>query len=117
MIDFDHDIAKSKHVIDALVTRAKVVMHNVANANTPGYKAYRVRFEESLREASERSGGVRDVTHEVYRDESGQSGANNVSTFEEFALLEKVKTMHDLYTRRAHGYFKKLNQAIRGSGG
>ncbi len=116
MIDFDGDIAKSKHVIDALVTRAKVVMHNVANANTPGYKTYRVKFEELLREASDRGGDVKDVTAEVYRDESGHPDANNVSTFEEFALLEKVKTMHDIYTRRARGYFSKLNKAIRGSG-
>ncbi len=117
MIDFDKDIAQSRHVIDALVTRAKVVMHNITNANTPGYKAHRVRFEEMLRDAHDGGGKTADVTHEVIRDESGAPGANNVSTFEEFALLEKVKTLHDIYTRKTRGYFRKLNNAISGHGG
>jgi len=80
MIDFeDGSLALAKRQLAALDLRAKVVLHNIANQNTPGYKRYDVSFEERMREASQSADARRDVEPVVLRDESGAPGINNVS--------------------------------------
>lgn len=116
MIDFVGDTAATHRVLDALSARTKVAMHNVANANTPGFKAYRVRFEELLQKAHQSGGDPGEVQPEVYRDQSGELTENNVDLMDELAMLDKVRLVHDLFTRRAAGYFSHLNAAIRGRG-
>jgi flagellar basal-body rod protein FlgB len=114
MIDFDKGLDVGARVLDATATRTKVILHNIANQNTPGYKAYRVSFESQLRDAHEQGRDLADVHPVVMRDESGTPGQNNVSLQEELALLEKVTMLHELFTRRVGGYFRHLNKAIRG---
>ena len=95
-------------------TAMDTIGHNLANQNTPGFKRYRVQFEDLLRnaQAAGESGG--DVKPIIYRDESGAPGANNVSVMDELAILNKVQLMNDVFTRRAAGYFNNLNKAIKG---
>lgn len=116
MIDFGSGVGFTHRVLDALDVRAKVVLHNLANQNTPGYKRFRVRFEELLRAAHERGEDQAQVRPIVERDLSGPPGLNNVSPMEELALLEKVRLLQDIFTRRAGGYFSHLNKAIYGRG-
>ncbi|SMB93961.1 flagellar basal-body rod protein FlgB [Thermanaeromonas toyohensis ToBE] len=40
-----------RKVLEAAALRQRVIAHNLANANTPGFKRYYVTFEESLRRA------------------------------------------------------------------
>ena len=117
MIDFDRGLGISMRVLDATAVRTRVILHNIANQHTPGYKRYQVRFEELLRDAQAAGKHGSEVHPEVVRDESGPPGENNVSVIEELALLEKVALIHDLFTRRAGGYFSHLNKAIIGRGG
>ncbi len=116
MIDFDKGLGVTPRVLDAISVRAKVVLHNIANQHTPGFKRYTVSFEERLREAGEQGGKLSDVYPVVERDDSGDPDENNVSIVEELALLDKVNLMHDVFARRAGGYFAVLNKAIRGQG-
>lgn len=116
MFDFIGDTDSTQRVLDGLVTRSKVILHNLANQNTPGYKAYRVRFEELLRKAADSGKPLGEVRPEVFRDNSGDPGVNNVSAMEELAILDKVRILHDVFTRRAAGYFRHMNAAIRGRG-
>ena len=116
MIDFRGDLGVTQRVLDAVAVRTKVILHNIANQNTPGYKRYMVTFEDRMREAHAAGKDVADVHPVVERDESGPAGENNVSVIEELALLEKVKMVHEIFTRRAGGYFSHLNKAIRGHG-
>lgn len=39
--------------LDGVAARQRVTAHNIANANTPGYKRYILSFEASLKEALE----------------------------------------------------------------
>jgi len=110
----DLDLGVTQQVLDALAARSKVVMHNIANQNTPGYKRYRVQFEELMRDAHAAGRDGSEVTPRIVRDESGPPGVNNVSIMEEMALLGKVSLLHDVFSRRAAGYFNHMNQAIRG---
>ncbi len=110
----DVNLGVTQSVLDALATRSKVVLHNIANQNTPGYKRYRVRFEDLLRDAQAQGGRGDDVKAMVVRDESGPPGLNNVSVIEELSILNKVSLLHDVFSRRAASYFSHLNKAIRG---
>lgn len=112
MLDLDLGVTGS--VLDALAARTKVVLHNLANQNTPGYKSYRVQFEDLLRDAQAAGKSPGDVQPRIYRDTSGQPGANNVSVMDELAVLNKVSLLNDVFTRRAAGYFNHLNKAIKG---
>ncbi len=114
MIEVGQDTAFSHRVLDAIAMRSKVAMHNLANKNTPGYKRYVVRFEEQLREALEDEKGFREVRPMVERDESGSAGVNNVSEFDEIAIMEKTRALHEVFTKRIGGYFSGVNKAIRG---
>jgi flagellar basal-body rod protein FlgB len=113
-MDLTKDTAFAHRVLDALSLRSKVAMHNIANQNTPGYKRYFVTFEEQLRKASAEGKDVGKVYPEVQRDESGRDGVNNVSVYDELSILEKVKLLHEIFTRRAGGYFSDMNKAIFG---
>ena len=51
---------------------------------------------------------------QVQQDSSGRPGENNVSVYDELALIEKVKLLHEIFTKRAGGYFNHMNKAIFG---
>jgi flagellar basal-body rod protein FlgB len=114
MIDLGQDTAFAHRVLDAASVRSKVVMHNLANDSTPGFKRYVVEFEDELREALSAGGDAGDVFPRVSRDESGAEGVNNVSEFEEMAVLEKTRALHEIFTKRIGGYFTGMNKAIFG---
>jgi flagellar basal body rod protein FlgB len=114
MIDFDRETAFTRQLLDALTTRTKATLHNVANQHVPGFKRYEVRFEDMLREATARGEDPDLVTHEVARDTSGPPGQNNVVLMDELAILGKTQLLHDVMTRRAGSYFQNLNKAIFG---
>ena len=42
--------------MDGLALRAQVTAHNIANANSPGFRPQAVTFEEALREAAGKGG-------------------------------------------------------------
>jgi flagellar basal-body rod protein FlgB len=49
----DATMSATEYALRALAQRAEVTAHNVANANTPGFRASRVEFESALAEALE----------------------------------------------------------------
>lgn len=115
MIDLDGGVTGAlTQQLDALNLRAKVAMHNIANQNTPGFKRYYVTFEERLREAARSGDDPATVRAEVLRDTSGPAGMNNVSLIDEQTVLEKVRLMNEIVSRRLGGHFAKLNRAING---
>ena len=117
MIDFNNALGVTARVLDATATRAKVILHNIANQNTPGFKRFTVSFEERLRDAHEAGESGANVRTIVTRDESGPPGENNVNVQRELAMLEKVTLLNEMFARRAGGYFAHLKKAIRGGGG
>lgn len=43
-----------ERALDGVSIRQRVTAHNIANVDTPGYKRYRLSFEQSLKEAMSR---------------------------------------------------------------
>ena len=69
---------------------------------------------EELRKAAKSGDDLAEVYPVVRRDNSGPMDRNNVSSTDELALLQKVELMHELFSRRAGGYFSHINKAIYG---
>ncbi|MEK6623653.1 MAG: flagellar basal body rod protein FlgB [Bdellovibrionota bacterium] len=94
--------------------RQDLLSANVANAETPGYKAKRLEFEAALSRAldvdGERSmttqddrhydvggGGFANLEPEVYEDPNGivTENGNNVNVDQELALMAENKILYD----------------------
>ena len=107
--------------IDALATalnfrqmRQEILSSNIANSETPGYKAKRIDFEAALARAlnvdganlintnNDRhfdvgGGGISDVEPEIYEDPNGEvsENGNSVDREKEMALMAENKLMFD----------------------
>jgi flagellar basal-body rod protein FlgB len=55
---FSHQIQLTEKVLDLRLQRQNIVTGNIANVNTPGYKARRLEFEEKLQDALTRTQGA-----------------------------------------------------------
>ncbi|MCR4419879.1 MAG: flagellar basal body rod protein FlgB [Clostridia bacterium] len=117
--------------LDAFAVRQRVIAHNVANLNTPGYKKYRVRFEEELQEARRRSDLPLYRTHpqhldprrapeeaepEVVRETatSSRPDGNNVDLTEQMVQLAMNQFYYQLAAQSASGYLARLRLVITG---
>ena len=107
--------------IDALATalnfrqmRQEILSSNIANSETPGYKAKRIDFEAALARALNvegtnnintnnnrhfdvGGGGIEDIEPEIYEDPNGQisENGNTVDREKEMALMAENKLMYD----------------------
>lgn len=107
-------------LLDVAALRHQVASGNLANVNTPHYTRRRVRFEEALRKARDRSGGAdpRAIRPEVVEDSDGltRQGGNNVVLEEEIGLLRKTSLLYETFAK-AHAVEKTLLRvAMSGTG-
>ncbi|MFN8369467.1 MAG: flagellar basal body rod protein FlgB [Bacteriovoracaceae bacterium] len=94
--------------------RQELINSNIANADTPGYKAKRLDFEEALSTALNNdgsgsmdvndpkhfnvgNGGFANVQPEIYEDSNGvvSEDGNTVDRDAEMAAMAENKIMHD----------------------
>ena len=109
------------NTIDALATalnfrqmRQEIISSNIANSETPGYKAKRIQFEEalaraldvdgqnSLKTTSEKhfktgGGSIESASPEIYEDPNGEVSinGNTVDRDKEMALMAENKILYD----------------------
>ncbi|MFO7154119.1 MAG: flagellar basal body rod protein FlgB [Caldicoprobacter oshimai] len=116
--------------LDAAWLRNEVIAHNIANADTPGYKKYRVEFEEELKSAIEAStlkgkrtrakhleigaSSIDKVRPRVVRTGGTQmrEDGNNVDMDEEMTSLAKNVIMYNALVQKISGEFRKLKTVI-----
>lgn len=116
--------------LDASWLRNEVIAHNIANADTPGYKKYRVEFEEELKSALEAStlkgkrtrpkhldigaSSIDQVRPQVVRTDGTQmrEDGNNVDMDEEMTSLAKNAIMYNALVQKISGEFRKLKTVI-----
>lgn len=121
--------------LDGSSLRQKAIANNLANDDTPGYKAIEVSFEENLRKALRKGPGtelrlnvahprhiqilgrtnaVSDVQAEisVLEDVSFRNDGNSVDVDREMARLAKNEIYYDTVTRSLNEEFKILRLAI-----
>jgi flagellar basal-body rod protein FlgB len=120
--------------LNASWLRNEVIGNNIANVDTPGFKASRVRFEEVLAESVDSEGElemtVTDEGHirgsgaaafsrvepEIFTDEttSVRLDGNNVNIENEMVELAKNNIEYYATVSKMNSEFRKLNTAING---
>ncbi len=103
--------------LDASALRARIIAHNVANQNTPGYRRKDVRFEEFLARAAERGGGGRlfSVRPQVYEPPGGtvKPDGNNVVLEDEIALNAKNEILFQVVSQALRWRFSLYREALQ----
>lgn len=121
----------TQRAMDYLWEKQSVIANNVTNAETPGYKAKYVTFEQELRQKLEQAsaaGGSADpigrkamregilnsdiVTHEV--NETARLDGNGVNVTEQNVELSRAYIQYQLTTRAFADEMSRLRAAIRG---
>ncbi|MEM8923638.1 MAG: flagellar biosynthesis protein FlgB [Actinomycetota bacterium] len=95
-----------------LEAQRQATEHNIANVETPGFKARRVSFEESLRRAIER----RDLTgfgmSTTRSTAPTRIDGSNVDLEDELTSLELNGLQQSLMTSAVNDYFARIRTVI-----
>lgn len=77
-ISFENALGIHQHALEARVKRAEVLANNLANADTPGFKARDLDFQAMMQQAQDTMGGfAMSKTHEGHMDVSGGTGGDS----------------------------------------
>ncbi|MFP4460077.1 MAG: flagellar basal body rod protein FlgB [Candidatus Zixiibacteriota bacterium] len=105
--------------LDAQTKRQKTIAENIANINTPGYTAKRVRFEEILNKKRNRarlnSTSARHIpmSSANVKPEFEDTG-KDVDLDTEMGQLAKIQLLYSIETRSISQRFKMLKESISG---
>ncbi|WP_339805494.1 flagellar basal body rod protein FlgB [uncultured Marinobacter sp.] len=77
-ISFDSALGIHEQALNARSKRAEVLANNLANADTPGYKARDVDFKAMLDRASSQSAATMKRTHAAHIDDSRGAGSDDL---------------------------------------
>jgi flagellar basal-body rod protein FlgB len=105
-------------LLDVSELRAAVHAGNIANQNTPGYKARAVAFEDAFRQELDRRGGdaARQLQPTVYQPENTavDNDGNDVSMVHEVSQSTQNNMLYASYVAMMRGKFRVLTTAISG---
>ncbi|NLP29933.1 MAG: flagellar basal body rod protein FlgB [Clostridiales bacterium] len=99
--------------LDGTWQRQKAIANNIANHDTPGYKALRVSFEDTLVREIEKN-NVKDAKIRVYIDNSGTERAdgNNVNLDFENIEMAKAQLQYQYLIRSMTDMYSRLRYAV-----
>ncbi len=103
--------------LDATALRHKVISQNIANVNTPGYRAREVSFEGMLKRSLQNNAGNLDDADPLLQDTAGLESridGNNVDLDREIAELNKNSIMYETYTQLLATKISIMRSAITG---
>ena len=105
-----------EYALDALHRRSEVTAHNVANAETPGYLASKLSFEDQLRRAvaSGNVAGLGDPTVVASNAPIGASG-NNVNLEDEVVDMMKTNLLQNAMVEAFNFKTGLVKRAIQGA--
>lgn len=130
-----NNISLLKSALDASSMRQQVISNNIANAETPGYKAKRVEFENILQkhlsnQTSQFVGTQTDPRHLTIGQGRGipapqmvedtesviNNNGNNVDVDREMTEMGKNSLWYYMLTDRVTSHYNNLSYAIKGRG-
>ncbi len=101
--------------LTGLSTRQRALADDIANINTPGYRAHRVMFEDSLRDALT-SGGSPNVEPTVLRSlEPTQENGNNVNVDQASLQLIDTGLRYQFGVEALTAKFNLLRTSLKGT--
>lgn len=115
----------SRKVLDFVWQKQTVTMDNIANAETPGYKAKYVTFEDELKSkldyqsgktASDIRSTINSVEAQVHEsnDESTRADGNNVNVDVESMELAKAALKYEFLLKSYNDDLTRLRTVIKG---
>jgi flagellar basal-body rod protein FlgB len=119
MSEIGNEMAWLGSLLSSASARHRAVSANIANANTPGYRPLRVRFEETLRDMirSDRKVDLKKLAAlrpELHQAE-GIHAARGVEIDHEVMTLMKNQLAYDTYAAVLTMKMNQLKTAIRSS--
>jgi flagellar basal-body rod protein FlgB len=110
----DRVTAGIESALDSVSLRQRVTADNIANMDTPGFKAARVEFEKSL--AAAMNGGDPAQSKATVRasGDAANADGNNVNFAAEQAILVKDGLHFDALVAAINYKFSVLRTAIKG---
>jgi flagellar basal-body rod protein FlgB len=115
MLD-DVSINALHSAMDGLQTRARAISDDIANVNTPYYRARSVAFEDGLKRAIQSGDDPMTVLPQVvYSDTAPGLTGNNVDLDAETVLGAKTELSYELALRAAGDRFSLIRTAIKGA--
>lgn len=106
----------------AAAVRNDVIVHNISNANVPGFKKKAVKFESHLRDALASSGSLEDIDFNqlkptIQREHGGYQhrlDGNNVDIETEMAALYQNSAKYDGLVSGVINNYKRINLVLTG---
>jgi flagellar basal-body rod protein FlgB len=113
---FDDVTSQALHVaLSGLSLRQRVSANNIANLSTPGFRAGKVKFENSLQAALSAGGSPTDVAPTVGQSlEPTQLNGNNVNLDEETLSSVDTGLRYQLALRAMDGKFGLISDVVKG---
>jgi flagellar basal-body rod protein FlgB len=118
-----------ERALDAAWLRNEIISHNIANADTPGYKKYQVRFEDELKAAMANritgkktrdkhmdigTASINEVAPRIERSDYTKMRVdeNNVDMDIEMANLAKNTIIYNTLIQKISGDFRRIKNVI-----
>lgn len=100
--------------LEASSLRHRVLSHNIANINTPGFKRSRVEFEAQMALALQKGRSPDSVRPEVVMEgqTTGRLDGNNVDIEGEMTRLALNQIWYGAMTRQISDHFARLRSVI-----
>lgn len=98
--------------LDGLSARQRAIADNIANVNTPGYKAKRIDFEDALRASVARRDGHVKATGRESLDPTRLDGNNVNLDVETLSNIQAVLS-YQFATQAVNGQFSSIRTALR----
>jgi flagellar basal-body rod protein FlgB len=102
--------------LSGLSARNKAIANNIANIETPGYQAQKVKFEEALNSAVAEGQSPSGVTPSVLKSlEPTRLNGSNVNLDEETLNSIDTNMRYQLAIRALDGRYSTLRSVIKGA--
>ncbi|MDQ0230540.1 flagellar basal body rod protein FlgB [Metabacillus malikii] len=124
---FSNSISTLERAIGQSVTKQKVISNNIANVDTPNYKAQEVRFQNTLNGEIDRlhafktnekhiefSGTTRGYQIKTSNQTAYQQNGNSVDIDKEMTEMAKNQIQYNALIDRLSSKFNSLKTVIKG---
>ncbi|WP_230974993.1 flagellar basal body rod protein FlgB [Aminipila luticellarii] len=125
-LDSNNNILLSQKSLDYLWEKQRIISENIANNETPGYKAKTISFEDELNANLDKFSNRKDTTKEDVRDaildskirvdvskeESNRLDGNNVNLDVEEVELNRAQLQYMYQVYQINDQFTRIRTAI-----
>ncbi|WP_229067926.1 flagellar basal body rod protein FlgB [Actinoplanes sp. DH11] len=112
----DRSYSALRVAASGLAARQTAIANNIANIETPGYRARKVKFEEALKGAMDNGESPSGVKPSVLTSlEPTRLNGNNVNLDEETLSHVDTTMRYSLALRALDGRYSLLREAIKGA--